>query len=58
MRRRCIVGCAISRSDLLRLWIPALLLAAFLATIVIAALTSGDPARTMPVAVGLAVAAV
>ena len=47
-----------NRRFLTRLWIPVLLFSAFVVVVMIAALTSGDAARTTPVIVGLAVAAV
>jgi hypothetical protein len=44
-----------NRSYLLRLWLPALAFIAFLLVIFVAALTSGDPDRVVPVAIALPV---
>lgn len=47
-----------NRQYVLRLWIPALLLCGFVGTLIIAALTSGDRARSVPVLIGVPFAVV
>src|SRR5260221_2704157 len=44
-----------NRSYLLRLWIPALVLGGLIGVLILAALTSGEPTRTVPIAVGVVI---
>jgi hypothetical protein len=47
-----------NRRFLIRLRIPVLLAVGFVATLIVLALTSGDPERTIPVAIGVVVSIV